>query len=67
MIQRILKGYLVSQEHEEGMVEHSIVAQQYEGGVSIAQGKDSIYIDDDHVGELIKVLRDLKKAREATA
>lgn len=65
-IQHILKGYLVAQEHEEGMAEHSIVVQQYEGGVSIAQAGDDIYIDDEHVGELIKVLRDLKKAREAT-
>lgn len=67
-IQHIRSGYLLAQDNEElGVVEHSIVVQQYEGGVSIAQSEGSIYIDDNHVGELIKVLRDLKKAREATA
>ncbi|UGB46949.1 hypothetical protein LQ772_06570 [Frateuria edaphi] len=56
-IQHIRSGYLLAQENEEhGVVEHSIVVQQYEGGISIAQGREDIYVDDD---------RDVKKAREA--
>jgi hypothetical protein len=59
--QHIRNGYLLSQEHEEGMVEHSIVVQQYEGGISIKQTNNDIYVDDSHVGELIKILRQLQK------
>lgn len=59
--QYIRNGFLLSQESEEGMAEHSIVVQQYKGGIFIMQGAENVYVDDAHVGELIKVLRRLQK------
>lgn len=59
-IQHIRNGRLLSQQTEE-FAEHSIVVQRYEGGLNIAQGDSSIYVEESHVAEFLKAVRDVAK------
>lgn len=59
-IQHIRCGRLLSQETED-FAEHSIVVQRYEGGLNINQSDSSIYIEESHVAEFLKAVREVAK------